>query len=443
MKCLFIDNKITADDLLKPFRGYVNPCIQDNLKRFDVLAIYDAPIYLPFWYQKLKKLGFNFKYHVVVYFDPLDEFKVNNLLVSHVGVLLLSKNSFKPNKVRIPHKFCKFCKEPLKDWGGKKHLMHPEGTLISDVWKDFEITYKDIANSTAPDVVIERINQMFEDVEVLLCKRDIIRLEDCEEYDVNEPNIQDKIILGDAVEKLKEIPSNSIDTIFIDPPYNLGKDYLSYEDERRDYVEWSLKWLNECFRVLKPKGSLFLLNIPKWAHELLPILTKDYYVQRWIVWDEQAEPRGKLIPAHYSLLWFSKTKDVKTFPIGDDQDSMEYCLRLKCIRMRRSMGVKDKIAVRDVRWDIHRIKHRGKRFKYHPAQLPERLLEFVIKLTTEEGDIILDPMVGTGTTVVVAKRLKRRYIGIDIEPRYVEITEKRLKGLLILEEPKEDDKKEK
>jgi len=428
-RVLLIDNKIYSTSILNPFSGIVKINLKASiLNDYETIAVYDAPAYLPFWYNELKKYGFDFKYHVAIYFDPLDEFKSNNLLASHVGILLMSKR-FMPNKVKIPHQYCMFCKDYLKDWGGKTHLMHPSGSLISDVWKDFPLNYKDIINNNCPTPVIKRLEDMFKEVSIINCKKEVIynnRFEAQIATNNLSTTIKNVILNGDAAEVLKTIPTNTIDMIFIDPPYNLRKKYLNYEDKRKDYIEWTLTWINECFRILKPQGSLFLLNIPKWAHEILVKLLPNYYLVRWIVWDEPAEPRGKLIPAHYALLWLAKTANVKSYQLKEQQDSMNYCLRIRCIKKRRSLGIKDKVNIRDVRWDIHRIKHNNKRFRYHPAQLPEKLLSFIIELTTNEGDIVLDPMVGTGTSVAVAKKMGRAFIGIDIDPIYVEITNKRL-----------------
>jgi len=442
---LLVDNKISPESLLKPFSGTVKVTHIPNLSNYDSVAVYDAPAFLPFWFNEFKRWKFDFKYHIVIYFDPLNEFKANNLLVSHVGLLLMSKR-FIPNKVRIPHQYCLFCKKPLKDWGGKTHLMHPDGSLISDVWKDLPLTYRDIIGNNCPTLVVKRLEQLFGRADIIKGEKEILHNHHEIYFEINNfpTHIKNAVLNGDAAEILKGIPSNSVDMIFVDPPYNLGKKYLNYEDERKDYVEWSLVWLNECFRTLKPTGSLFLLNIPKWAHEILVELLPNYYLIRWIVWDETAEPRGKLIPAHYALLWLSKTDNVKNYPLKENQDSMSYCLRIKCAKIRRSLGIKDKISIRDVRWDIHRIKHRQKRFKFHPVQLPEKLLRFIVDLTTNEGDIVLDPMVGTGTTVAVAKKLKRAFLGIDIDQTYVEITNKRLSGEFkeILESPSRNNLKD-
>jgi len=246
------------------------------------------------------------------------------------------------------------------------------------------------------------------------------------------------IILGDCLQILKEIPDNSIDLIFIDPPYNLGKPYNVYQDKKREkeYIEWSQKWLLESVRILKPTGSLFVVNIPKWSLHYMLFLNKMLYLQHAIAWFGLSEPRGKIIPAHYTILWYTKSKrnfkfnrkilsKIKAYP-------RHVCLRHKWKSIHSSRLIPNEVEkyfeeLSDVWYDIHRLKHRGKRVEAHPCQLPEKLLERIILLTTDRNDIVLDPMCGTGTTLVVAKKYGRRYIGIDIDPLYVEIAKKRLK----------------
>ncbi|KHO63211.1 DNA methylase N-4/N-6 domain protein [Thermoanaerobacter sp. YS13] len=400
----------------------------EKIQKYDNILVYDSPKYLPFWYEKLSNFGFSFKYHIVIHFEPEENTELS-LPVSHVGVLIFSKN-FKINKVRIPHAYCSFCGETLKDWGGKKHLMHPEGTLISDVWKHLNLSAHEIIGNRVPDKVYHFFELMFGRVDREVASREIQQSEDKEITDTFNflpDEAKNKVMLIDLIEGLKELPDNSIDMIFIDPPYNLGKPYANYHDERGDYIDWTIKWINDCFRVLKPQGSLFYLNIPKWAHEVAYRLIPRFYLQRWIVWDNQGEPRGKLIPAHYSILWLSKTAAVKSHYLGNEQRDYNFCLREKCRKQRKLNGVNDRVKIRDVRWDIHRIKHASKRLE-HPNQLPEKLLDFLIRLSTDKNDIVLDPMVGTGTTVVVAKNLSRAYLGFEIDPKCVDISQKRLKG---------------
>jgi adenine-specific DNA methylase len=128
------------------------------------------------------------------------------------------------------------------------------------------------------------------------------------------------------------------------------------------------------------------------------------------------------MPAHYALLFFTKQPTDFTFyyeaisPI----DARHYCLRASCVRQRKRQGDNDKQTLNDIWWDVHRIKHRRDR-DYHPCQLPESLMERIIKLTTEPGDVVLDAFGGTGTTPITAIQLGRQYVAIDIDPHYVKI----------------------
>ncbi len=234
---------------------------------------------------------------------------------------------------------------------------------------------------------------------------------------------------GDAVETLKRYPDNSIDLVFADPPYNLDKPYNLYDDERENkrYADWCNAWLSEYVRILEPTGSLFVLNLPRWTMYHAQFLNQHLYFQNWIVWEALSEPRGKLMPAHYGLLFY--TKHPTNFTFNYDQlnqlDARHYCLRSSCIRKRKAMGVDDKESLTDLWWNIHRIKHRRDR-DYHPCQLPDALLERIIRLSTNPGDIVLDALCGTGTTPVTAFKLGRRYVAIDIDKNYVRITKEKL-----------------
>lgn len=449
-KTLLVNNVIKEEDLLKPFKGQIYLSLPKNIRKdlseFNQILVYDSPKYLPFWYEYLSKQGFEFRYHIVIYFDS--SLEKNGLKISHVGILHFYKPNLKIskliNKVRIPHQFCKYCGNTLKDWGGKKHLMHPEGSVISDVWKHLNITEKDIINKGIPQVILNFTKKVFGELEIAQGIREIRTVSQTEDGNVVENKLPEKyeniLINNDCLEELNKLPSNSIDMVFIDPPYNLGKDYKNYEDERDDYINWVINWLEECFRVLKPKGSLFLLNIPKWQHEVLYRILDKYYIQDWIVWDNQAEPKGQLIPAHYPILWLSKTKDVKFYKLKELQDDKDFCLRASCRKKREKNNIKDKVEIKNIRWDIHRVKHSYKRLD-HPTQLPPNLLEFLLNLTTKEGDVVLDPMMGIGTTPYVTKNLNRTYIGIDISDYYVKLADLRLKGLITFEKEKKKKKK--
>jgi site-specific DNA-methyltransferase (adenine-specific) len=234
------------------------------------------------------------------------------------------------------------------------------------------------------------------------------------------------IIQGDCLEIMQSIPDNSIDITFADPPFNLKKKYNGYIDniEFNDYLEWCKKWINEMVRITKPTGSIFVHNIPKWLTYFVGFLNEIAYFKHWISWDAPTSPMGKsLQPSHYGILYY--VKDPKQNKFYEIRYSHKRCR--KCQYLLKDYGGKKAILhpfgplVSDVWTDIHRIKHNKYRDE-HPCQLPIHLLERIILMSTDENDIVLDPFVGTGTTAISAKRLGRKFIGIDIDEKYVTIT---------------------
>ena len=239
------------------------------------------------------------------------------------------------------------------------------------------------------------------------------------------------IIQGDCLKLLKTLPDNCVDVTFADPPFNLKKGYNSYKDSLKlhDYLSWCEEWITEMVRITKPTGSIFLHNIPKWLTYYSAILNKKADFKHWIAWDAPTAPMGKsLQPSHYGILFYAK----------DDRQLKFFELRHPHKRTRKAQilskdyGGKKSLLhpfgplVSDVWTDIHRIKHNKYRDE-HPCQLPIHLLERIILMSSDEGDIILDPFSGTGTTAIAAKRLGRKYICFEIDKEYVEITKDKLK----------------
>ncbi len=219
---------------------------------------------------------------------------------------------------------------------------------------------------------------------------------------------------------------------FADPPFNLNKKYSSYSDskEHLDYLKWCDEWISEMVRVTKPSGSIFLHNIPRWLSYYAPHLNKISYFRHWIVWDSGGAPLGKtLLPNHYGILYYTKSESYKDFKFHDIRRAHPKC-RL-CKSLSKDYGGKKHLAhafgplLSDVWNDIHRIRH-TKRRDDHPCQLPIPLLERLILMTTDENDIVLDPFTGTGTTAIAAKKLGRRYVGIELDAQYAAIAEKSL-----------------
>jgi len=133
----------------------------------------------------------------------------------------------------------------------------------------------------------------------------------------------DRVIIGDCLEALANIPDESVDVCFADPPFNLDKKYSSYSDQLplEDYLDWCEKWLLELIRVTKPTGSILIHNIPKWLTYYSAILNKHAHFRHWIAWDAMSTPLGKtLLPAHYGILFYSKSpKDTKFYEIRAPQ----------------------------------------------------------------------------------------------------------------------------
>lgn len=240
-----------------------------------------------------------------------------------------------------------------------------------------------------------------------------------------------QILQGDCLELFKKIPSESIDCVFADPPFNLKKKYNSHRDSLREeeYLEWCQMWILECVRILKNDGFLFLHNIPKWLTYYSNFLNKIMYFRHWISWEAMTAPMGKTLqPAHYGILFYSKNKEYGRF------NEIRYPhKRDRSGRLIKDYGGKKHLLhpygplCSDVWTDIHRIRHAKNRDE-HPCQLPIHLLERIILMSTNEGDIILDPFMGTGTTAIAAKRLGRNFIGFEKDSVYYENTCKKLNG---------------
>ncbi|HEY60105.1 MAG TPA: site-specific DNA-methyltransferase [Anaerolineae bacterium] len=244
-------------------------------------------------------------------------------------------------------------------------------------------------------------------------------------------NIINSVILGDCLEVMKKIPDDSFDMAFADPPFNLNKKYNNYKDSKgfEAYINWCNSWIREMVRITKPTGSILIHNIPKWLTYFSNILNRVAFFRHWISWNSGGAPVGKtLLPNHYGILFYTKTADYN-FKFFDIRSPHSICRVCKSF-LKDYGGKKDQMhpygpLISDVWTDIHRIRHRKRRDE-HPCQLPIPLLERLILLSTDEGDIVFDPFMGTGTTAVAAKRLGREFIGVEIDSNYVEISNRNI-----------------
>lgn len=239
----------------------------------------------------------------------------------------------------------------------------------------------------------------------------------------------DQLIVGDCIEQMKLIPDDSVDMAFADLPFNLGKQYASYSDgqDAAEYLDWCYEWLNEMVRVTKPTGSILVHNIPKWLTYFSAHLNSIAHFKHWIAWHAMSTPLGRtLFPTHYGILFY--TKSAKGFKFYEIRAPHPKCR--KCGEFHKDYGGKSDQRhpfgplIGDVWTDIHRIRHSKKRDP-HPCQLPIHLMERLILMTTDPGDTVLDPFVGTGTTAIAARSLKRYCVGIDKDASYIEIAAKK------------------
>jgi len=240
-----------------------------------------------------------------------------------------------------------------------------------------------------------------------------------------------KIHQGDCLELLKQIPDNSVDMTFADPPFNLKKGYRTYKDSLalQEYLDWCEKWISEMVRVTKPTGAIFIHNIPKWLTYYASFLNKIADFKHWIAWDAPTAPMGKTLqPNHYGILFYAKdAKQLKFYEVRYPHKRDRKTNFLSKDYGGKKAGLHPfGSLVSDVWTDIHRVKHNKYRDE-HPCQLPIHLLERIILMSTDENDIVLDPFNGTGTTAIAAKRLGRRFIGFELDNEYVEITRNKLK----------------
>jgi len=237
-----------------------------------------------------------------------------------------------------------------------------------------------------------------------------------------------KLICGNCLEEMKKMPDESVDIIITDPPFNIGKDYGGvYEDKKKfdEYIEWCKTWLNECIRLLKKHGSLYLFNYPENNAYLLPFLKEKMIFKRWMTWHyptNTGHSKSNFTRTQHSILFFTKSKshkfnkDVIAEPYKNPTD--------KRIIERIKNGSKGR-APYDV-FQFNLVKNVSKDKTPHPCQIPIPLLKIFIMASSDTGDTVLDPFAGSFSTCAAAKEINRNSIGIDINPKYVEIGKKRL-----------------
>ncbi len=238
-----------------------------------------------------------------------------------------------------------------------------------------------------------------------------------------------KIICGDCISKLKDIPDESIDLIVTDPPFNIGKDYGKYKDKmkKEEYIEWSKEWLNECIRVMKDGGALYLFNYPENNAYLVPFLDEKLTFKRWMTWHYPTNTGmspTNFTRSQHSILFYIKGKKPRVFNKNDIAEPYRNP-NDKRIRKLIENGSKGKTPY-DV-FQFNMVKNVSKEKTEHPCQLPPELIKILIKASSNKGDWVLDPFGGSFTTARVAKELDRNSLNIEISEKFCEIGRERIK----------------
>lgn len=246
-------------------------------------------------------------------------------------------------------------------------------------------------------------------------------------------NEDHRILFGDALDALNLVPDGSVDLIFADPPYNIGKVFAGLKDKwatDEEYVEWCYKWLQLCVNKLKPTGAFYVMTSTQFMPFFDIFLRDRLTILSRIVWsyDSSGVQAKKYFGSMYEpILYCVRDKDNYTFNAADIMVEAKTGSQRKLIDYRKNppQPYNTRKIPGNV-WDFARVRYRMDEYENHPTQKPVSLLERIIKSSSNEGDVVLDPFSGTFTTGYVAKKLNRKSISIEIQKEYVKIGLRRL-----------------
>jgi len=253
----------------------------------------------------------------------------------------------------------------------------------------------------------------------------------------------DEIVTGDCIEVLSGLPAGRADLVFADPPFNIGYEYDVYDDRRArgDYLAWTEKWLAAAVRILSPAGSLFLAIGDEFAAEhKVRLDALGLTLRNWIVWHYTfgVNCQKKFNRSHAHIFYY--VRDPKRHTFNADEVRVPSARQTTYADRRANPVGKlpdDTWVLRPQESDSHflpdgdtwyvpRVCGTFKERLAHPCQMPEAVLERIIRVATNPGDLVLDPFAGSGTTVAVAKKLGRKYFGVELSDEYADAVRKRL-----------------
>jgi site-specific DNA-methyltransferase (adenine-specific) len=269
-----------------------------------------------------------------------------------------------------------------------------------------------------------------------------------------------KIHQGDCIDLMQQTASGTIDLVFADPPFNIGYDYDAYHDRQDadEYVAWSRAWIAEVHRVLKPSGTFWLAIGDEFAAELKVAAQHQvgFTTRSWVVWYYTfgVNCTRKFSRSHVHLFHFIKDENNFTFNAEDPHVRVPSARALVYADKRanpagrlpddtwivrpaaddnwilRPQDLPDGFPAADDTWYFARVAGTFKeRQGFHGCQMPEQLLGRIIRVSSNPGDVVLDPFAGSGTTLAVAKKLDRQWIGCELSEEYVRAATQRLNGV--------------
>jgi len=230
------------------------------------------------------------------------------------------------------------------------------------------------------------------------------------------------VICGDAIEEMKKLPDGTIRLIVTDPPYNLNKNYGNNQDklEFDAYIDFSRQWLTEAKRVLTDDGTIYIFMGMRYISYIFNILEQELNMtfNSWITWF-YTQGIGKtkgFSPRHDDILMFTKSSKNFVFHLDNIRVPQKFYRSVNNMRGANPGNV----------WEFSHMHYCNKNRKKHPTQKPEGLYERMILASSDPGDVVLDPFVGSGTALRVCQQTDRSGIGFDMNPEYVAMTKERL-----------------
>jgi len=226
-----------------------------------------------------------------------------------------------------------------------------------------------------------------------------------------------QIVQGDVLEVLPTWPEGCADLVFADPPFNIRYQYDKYRDNLppHEYLEWTGKWIDACLRVLKATGTFWIAIGDEYAAEIRILMRRRAALRNWVIWRYTFGQccKGKFNRGHAHLFYF--VKDPRHFTFNADAVRIPSDRQLKYADRRAN----PKGKLPDDVWTYSRVCGTFKeRVGWHPCQMPVRLLERIVAACSNPGDLVLDPFAGSGTTLMAAARLGRRWTGVELSEQY-------------------------